>query len=201
MSSSMNSDIPKPKEVLQDIGRIAKDLFAESERGCVLVAAAFIDELLSALLKTHFRRDGGNAAELFEGHGPLSTFSSKIEISYQLELIDATQRSSLNMLRKIRNDYAHLHIPVDFDSDRMKAFYGTTVGPPIHQPPFWVALGIAETPKAKFIDNVISHSAALAAAINSSAKRMVDKMRALEQETEEKKHDSELLEKKLKELG
>ena len=42
----MSADIPEAEEVLQDIGRIAKDLFGESERGCILVAAAYIEDLL-----------------------------------------------------------------------------------------------------------------------------------------------------------
>ena len=57
-----------------------------------------------------------------------------------------------------------------------------------------------ETPKAKFVESVISHSAALAAAIDASANRRVDRMRALKQEAEEMERDRELLEKKLKEL-
>lgn len=46
-------------------------------------------------------------ATVFEGTGPLSTFSSKISLCRALGLFGEEVRHDLQILRKIRNDFAH----------------------------------------------------------------------------------------------
>ena len=100
----------------------------ESDRGCVLVAAAYLDESLFELLGATFSQDKvcrKKAVDpLFTGLGPLSTFSAKIKIAYALELIDADIFLSLETIRKIRNEFAHTFTDLTFDTpsvaDRVK---------------------------------------------------------------------------------
>lgn len=57
--------------------------------------------------------------------GPLSSFSSKIELAYAFRLISKNLYDSLNALRKIRNDAAHSSSPFSLKemSEKVKAIY------------------------------------------------------------------------------
>ncbi|WP_298623093.1 MltR family transcriptional regulator [uncultured Zoogloea sp.] len=101
--------------------RIKEELAKESDRGCALVAAAYIENELSALLKRFFVRQAATATEaLFEFNGPVGTFSSKIRVSFALGLISKETQQALDLLRKIRNEFAHLHQPMTFESETVK---------------------------------------------------------------------------------
>lgn len=166
---------------------VARDLFDESDRGCVLVATALIEDLLEMAFKAHFRSDGTRRSDLFEGQGPLSSLSNKIELAYFLELIDDRQRSGLHLLRKIRNDCAHLFEPIVFDSDRMKKFYrkdAEVSADRSEDTRIWVTLGIPQTPRSRFVDRVISHCAALLAITDITSERKLDESRYLRRNVE-----------------
>jgi DNA-binding MltR family transcriptional regulator len=80
-----------------------------SDRSCVIVAAAYIDELLEYLLKNFLYSPSSEKEDkdLFSGYGPLSSFSSKILLSYRLGLISNYEYKTLQIIRKIRNAFAH----------------------------------------------------------------------------------------------
>src|SRR3546814_2970630 len=50
---------------------------------------------------------------------PLGNFSSKIKMCYCLGLIDKMIKEDLNLIRKIRNEFAH-DLYASFDSDKIK---------------------------------------------------------------------------------
>ncbi len=83
----------------------------ESDRGLALVAAEFFDATLERLLRARFSPGLKNQPKLikplFEGFGPLSTFSSKISVSYAIDLLQDWMASDLDLIRRIRNDFAH----------------------------------------------------------------------------------------------
>lgn len=82
---------------------------SSSERSCVIVAAAYIDELLGYLFRFFLSSPSSEKEdkELFSGYGPLSSFSSKIVLSYRLGLISNYEYKTLQIIRKIRNSFAH----------------------------------------------------------------------------------------------
>lgn len=76
----------------------------------VLMATSLIDVMLKFTLVIRFRKDVVSKTLLenvFEGNGPLSTFSSKISLCIALGLFDKNVRHDLQILRKIRNEFAH----------------------------------------------------------------------------------------------
>src|SRR5689334_5106314 len=79
----------------------------QSDRGTVLIASAWIDDSLRELLRAHFRPDHASLQQVLEGTGPLATFSSRIQVAYLLDLIEETARKDLDLIRKIRNLFAH----------------------------------------------------------------------------------------------
>jgi hypothetical protein len=78
-----------PSEVSKDVGRFLDDLQKESDRGCAMVAAAYLEESLESLLRAAFISDPKAVDELFDPMRPISDFAAKTEVSYCLGLIRA----------------------------------------------------------------------------------------------------------------
>lgn len=91
-----------------------EDLLGEKlPRPIIIVGASKIDDLLynilgKYLLDPHDKKND----ELLKGDNPLTTFSSRIKISYRLGLIDITLYKILEKIRSLRNLCAH---SVEFD--------------------------------------------------------------------------------------
>ncbi len=86
----------------------------ETDRGCTLMAAAFLDEELENLIKAHLVDSKKAIKSVFDNSGALGTFSSRIDISFLLGLIPKNIYDDLHILRKIRNDFAHNSAPITF---------------------------------------------------------------------------------------
>lgn len=95
--------------------KLAKDMLfrqtlrAETDRGVALVCAAYLDEELRALLEKTFVNVPNIIGKLFEGTGPLATFSSRIDLAFAIGLLSGESHRALHLIRKIRNDFAHEH--------------------------------------------------------------------------------------------
>ncbi len=80
----------------------------ESDRGAVLIGTTKIEEYLKDfILKILPVTSKRYTKRLLEYPGPLSSFSSKMELLYAFRYIDHEFNTSLNVLRKLRNDAAH----------------------------------------------------------------------------------------------
>ncbi|MGC2744041.1 MAG: hypothetical protein WA672_12685 [Candidatus Angelobacter sp.] len=84
-----------------------EELASEGERAAVVLGAARIDVELEKLLRKAMRHSGGGSDNLFDPDRPLGTFSAKIALAHRLNLIDNDIEHALQMLRKVRNDFAH----------------------------------------------------------------------------------------------
>ena len=116
---SVRRSIPETKEDVEAIGeRYYKSLNSESDRGCVLVAAALIDESLETLLRSKFIQDG-RAVKLcvkpmFENMGPLSSYWAKTQLLRALEMLEDWEYADLNRIRELRNHFAHTYDEASF---------------------------------------------------------------------------------------
>ena len=86
---------------------ILADLHAETDRAAVILGTSNLDILLYQILQKYLLPCASSGDDLFEGDGPLSTFRSKIDLSYRLGLIDGACSRALHLIRRIRNDFAH----------------------------------------------------------------------------------------------
>lgn len=79
----------------------------ESDRAAVILGAAKLDILLYQILVATLKPSPTGTDALLDGNSPLATFSSRINMCHRLGLIDDQLTRSLNMIRKIRNSFAH----------------------------------------------------------------------------------------------
>lgn len=80
-----------------------------SDRSCVIVAAAFLDDELRFLLEVFLAASTSKNEDsnLFSGIGPLSSFGNRTLLSRRLGLISQTEYRTLQIIRDIRNKFAH----------------------------------------------------------------------------------------------
>jgi hypothetical protein len=94
---------PHLKEFLEFL----PDLNRESDRGMVLIATSFIDNLLKRTLLAFFI-EGEATRALFEGFSvPLGSFAVRTAAAAGLGLISGLKLKECNTLRKVRNKFAH----------------------------------------------------------------------------------------------
>lgn len=105
------------------------DFNKESDRGAVLASAAYIDDLLGQSLSAFIVEDA-QKKELVDD-GPLSTLSSRIMMCHALGLISSMERNECNLIRKVRNVFAHA-VRMSFDDATVEGLCGSlklSVGP------------------------------------------------------------------------
>jgi DNA-binding MltR family transcriptional regulator len=93
---------------------------ALSDTELVVTATNIIDQSLRIAIITLFRDSlsATGLAGIFEGDGPLSTFDSKIRVCRGFRLISPDVKQDLDIIRTIRNRFAHTSLPRHFtDSD------------------------------------------------------------------------------------
>ncbi len=94
----------------------ARDNIVEASTFSLVLSAA-IEQALEIAISTHFVVSDDAAQALFnDQNGPLSTFAAKTKIAYALGVFDAPVRDELDLIRYIRNAFAHSKEPLTFES-------------------------------------------------------------------------------------
>lgn len=96
------------------IDGMEQEFYLGSDRSAVILQAASVEMSLETLIISKMRRDFPEdlRGRLFEGNGPLSTFSSKILIGYALDLYGPVFRHDLDIIKELRNGFAHVRLPM-----------------------------------------------------------------------------------------
>jgi hypothetical protein len=102
------------------IVRVIAQLSAASDQALAILAVAYLDHLLRLLIVSALGLDRfPEAAEefLFEGRDTgLATFYSRIEMAKSLGEISDDEARDLNLIRKVRNEFAHALGDLSFDA-------------------------------------------------------------------------------------
>ncbi|WP_435446669.1 MULTISPECIES: MltR family transcriptional regulator [unclassified Variovorax] len=98
------------------------------ERGRVLCLASFTEEALGRLLLGYLR-EAKQAKELVEGfNAPLGTLSTRIKAAFAMGLITREQHDDLEILRRVRNAFAHNWEGVSLAEGDLKSLIGKLHG-------------------------------------------------------------------------
>lgn len=82
-------------------------LGSEGERSAVVLGAERINVAVEMLLKSFLLPSPNKDDRLFTTDGAVSTFSRKVELAHRLCLMDSSFKQALDLIRKLRNEFAH----------------------------------------------------------------------------------------------
>ena len=90
----------------------------ESSRGKAIISGSYLDDLLSNIIAS-FLIVGSSSKRLLEGYSPpIGSFSARIDMAYSLGLIKEKEKHELDLIRKIRNRFAH-DVNCNFDDPKI----------------------------------------------------------------------------------
>ena len=95
------------KKAVVEIAVFFTTLVKEGERAAVVIGASRLETELERLLKRLLCHCAGGIDNLFDQDRPYSTFSAKILLAHRLGILGSDFEHALQMVRKIRNDFAH----------------------------------------------------------------------------------------------
>jgi hypothetical protein len=96
-----------------DVESYFKELRGESDRACALLAGSALSDGLRELLAAYFvpLTEGEHDHIFHDENAALGNFASRTEVSYALGLIGPDERRASNIIRRIRNQFAHTITP------------------------------------------------------------------------------------------
>lgn len=96
-------EYPHLKEFLPYLDGLNK----ESPRGQVLISTGYMEQILEEILRA-LMLEVKPVDDLFiGGNAPLGTFSSRVKLAYTLGLISVDEFHDFELIRRIRNHFAH----------------------------------------------------------------------------------------------
>jgi DNA-binding MltR family transcriptional regulator len=101
-----------------DIAATIQDMKLHTDTAVAVVLVSRVEDWLSEAIKGNMRDDlsAKLRERLFQGYGPLSTFSAKIDFAYALSMVDADIYNDLRAVKDIRNKFAHTKDVIHFGS-------------------------------------------------------------------------------------
>lgn len=97
-----------------------RELQKETPRGAVIISGVVLDGLLAKTLENYLT-DHRDVKKLLYGgvSAPLGSFSAKILMCFGLRLIEEKEYHNLQIVRRIRNHFAH-NLQASFDDAKVK---------------------------------------------------------------------------------
>ena len=104
------------------IAEFTKQLYNESnDRGSALLAVTNADVALTQVLYQRLRLGEGEREDFDKPGGPLENFSQRIKMGRALQIYGPDTEFNLDLLRHLRNAFAHAHIPITFETKEVAA--------------------------------------------------------------------------------
>jgi len=104
---------------VKDLSAFLAEFQSETDRGAALVGAAIIDHRLSETLRAFMVTKTASAELLDGGTAPLGTFSARIKATFALGLIDHREQRECDLIRKVRNEFAHRTHGIGFSNPKI----------------------------------------------------------------------------------
>jgi DNA-binding MltR family transcriptional regulator len=105
----------------RQLTEFTQTLNGESDRGAALVAAQILSEELAKLIKSKMVNDKKLIKDAFSVRGALGSLSGRIDHAFLLGLLPNVVRQDLNLLRAIRNEFAHSTESKTFETHSIKS--------------------------------------------------------------------------------
>lgn len=117
-------------------GYLVEEFAEQSDRGVAIIGGSYLENAVAALIKADWRKASDSRSaenslnDLFHNSGPLGSFSAKNKLAFLSQMIGEAFFSDLEIIRDIRNDFAHklvwdkdsvAHDPLTFETDSVKS--------------------------------------------------------------------------------
>jgi hypothetical protein len=104
-----------------DLAVIIEEMKLHTDTATAVVLVSRVEDWLGAAIKAKMREDLSAKLKerLFQGYGPLSTFSAKIDFAYALSMVETDIYNDLRAIKDIRNKFAHSKEVVHFQSEEL----------------------------------------------------------------------------------
>lgn len=107
-------DLGKERPTPDDLANFLSYAEAESDRGAATMAASLVEIKLRDALVARLS-DIDQVEKWLDGdNAPFKTFNARIKFAYALGIYDRSIEGRLDLVRKVRNAFAHRALPLDF---------------------------------------------------------------------------------------
>jgi DNA-binding MltR family transcriptional regulator len=116
---------------ITDLRGLEKEFEGASDRAYVILWAAVLEDYLRQILPYKMRQPLSATMKeiIFEDGGPLETFSAKIKLGFTISLFGRKTYHDLEIIRALRNEFAHCRKPLHFSTPEVSAVCATLLLP------------------------------------------------------------------------
>lgn len=102
--------------------KMLQEIAEHTDASYAMVTASRLEDWLTVAIKSKLRSNMSSNFEsrIFRNYGPLSTFSSRIDIGYALGLYETDLHNDLRAIKDIRNEFAHARETIFFKSKKLE---------------------------------------------------------------------------------
>jgi hypothetical protein len=107
------------------LNSLKEHVLNESDRGAVVMCGAMVEQALKeALCRKLSHLTAEETSQWFDGPlAPFRSFEAKIKLGRGLEIYDGSVEIKLNLVRKLRNVFAHRSLPLDLENEGLAETY------------------------------------------------------------------------------
>jgi|WetSurMetagenome_2_1015567.scaffolds.fasta_scaffold597399_1 DNA-binding MltR family transcriptional regulator len=116
--------IPQIEQLSSESHQLLNVLNSSQDLSVILVGTSFLDTCLSSILGRTFIQSSVSKKLLDSRRGVLGTFAVRADTCYVLGLIKKPLYKDLLKIAEIRNEIAHYHLELGFDSETVKKLCG-----------------------------------------------------------------------------
>jgi hypothetical protein len=91
------------------------------DRTIAIIGGTFLEMILEHVLFSFLPEDNKEVERMMDFNQPLGNFSNKITMAYCLGLIERVVKEDLNLIRKIRNEFAH-DLYASFENEKIRSW-------------------------------------------------------------------------------
>jgi len=116
----------KYREILDNgqLMRFMDEFQEEPDRAAAVLGAAYLSDALERVLRRYLLGTCKSKDSLLEADKPLGSFGARIKLTDALGLLATDAYHDLEIVRRVRNDFAHKGLGFSFDSQDVKARCG-----------------------------------------------------------------------------
>jgi hypothetical protein len=114
-----------------DLAAFEKEVYGGSDRARAVMLSAILETALENFIrnKTRPTLNSEDTSKLFDYSGLLGDFGSKILAGYAFNFYGPHTRKDLDLIRTLRNEFAHSRVPFDFTTPEVAAVCAQLTAP------------------------------------------------------------------------